>query len=97
MLKFKRWLIHKLGGYMWEERYYPIIEHIASDIHTIRAAYTIDPHLMEWEDYDKSIKQCLMRKLMECMHAENYINFYSDTDENGDKIVYAEIKVAKGE
>ena len=93
MKSFKKWLIHKLGGYTEEQRINHAITYNTVKLETLKVAYQIRTSFIDWERYDEAIKEELAISIGKKLYKDNLIHFYVNTNNFGDKVVYGEIKI----
>ncbi len=100
MKKFKRWLIHKLGGMCKDEAVRPVFTVEKKKIETLQASVTITRDevayaKMNYNDiFEKEVVRTLTNKLAQGLM--QYATFYNDTEEETSQYYvkyYAKIEV----
>ena len=97
MKNFKKWLIHKLGGYTEDQRINHTIIRSTVKLETLKVAYQIRDSFIDQERYEEAIKEELAISIGKKLYKDNLIHFYIDTNDFGDKVIYGEIKIPIGE
>lgn len=100
MKKFKRWLIHKLGGMCYDDAVRPVFTSEKKKIETLLASVTITRDEVAYakthynDIFEKEVVQTLTKKLAQGL--TQYVTFFNDAEEQTSQYYvkyYAKIEV----